>query len=415
MKRLLSIFSLLFLITLPSEAQTLKGRVMLNDSTPCPYATVFVPSINRGTAANDQGDYVLDDLPIGSLQVEYSCMGQQTSKREFKIVAGETITNNEVLSEKISLLPPSIVTVNGESPAHYVLRHVWEQSEVNRKRINTWQAEVKYALGMNELDLFFNLIPKKYMFLIKSMMTLAGYRKILNLVLDHPSLKAKVSLVRTFAKGKAKDTEQMVTYSSDQLTESEKKTLYKNKLLIEEDLFDEVYANDVDWGSKGELRDKFELVGSYEQDGKVIDVLEYINTSSREVETVNENGETVKEKKSVSTTNRVYVVEDDWGILKAERNNSFIRSSIECRDLGGGIYMPISSSNRIEFPKIPADSIPTYIKIVEKSMQEKESLSKTERNLFEKLIQELKAHQGRDIRFELYFTYDIKYRYFKLN
>lgn len=387
---------------------------MLNDSTPCPYATIFVPSINRGTAANDVGDYILDELPAGSLKVEYSCIGQQTSKREFKIVAGDTITNNEVLSEKISLLPPSIVTVDGESPAHYVLRHVWEQSEVNRGRINSWQAEVKYALGMNDLGIFFNIVPKKIMFLLKTAMTLAGYRKVFNLVKDHPSLKAKVSLVRTFAKGKVQDTEQKVTYSSDQLTENEKKTLFKNNLLLEEDLFNEVYAKDVDWGSKGELRDKYQLVGSYEQDGKVIDVLEYINTRTREVETVDDNGETVKETKKTTTTNRVHVVEDDWGILKAEQNNSYFRSSIECRDMGGGIYMPISSSNRIEFRKIPSDSIPLVIKAFEKKMQEEEDLDKTTRNMGEKFIKELKAHQGRDIRFELYFTYDIKYRYFKL-
>ena len=32
----------------------------------------------------------------------------------------------------------------------------------------------------------------------------------------------------------------------------------------------------------------------------------------------------------------------------------------------------------------------------------------------EKLIKQLKEHEGRDIRMELFFAYDIKYRYFKL-
>jgi len=414
MKKFFSLIFLSFLFTLPSVAQVLQGRVLLNDSTPCAYATVYLPSINRGTATNAEGEYVLEDLPVGTLQVEYSCIGQQTSKREIKIATGETTTCNEILSEKVTLLPPSIVTVDGESPAHYVLRHVWEQSEVNRKRIDTWQADVKYDLGMNDMGIFFNVFPKKYMVLIKTMMALAGYRKFFNLVLDHPSLKAKVSLVRTFANGKAKDSEQRVIYSSEELTESEQKTLYKNKLLLSEDFFDEVYESDADWGSKGDLRNKFELVGSYEQDGKVIDVLEYINTRTREVEKVNDNGETVKEKKTVTTTNRVHVVEEDWGILKAEKSNDLFRISIECRDLGGGIYMPISSSNRIEFPKISTDSIPGHIETIEKKLQEDQGLSKTEKKIGEKLIQELKAHQGRDIRFEIYFTYDIKYRYFKL-
>lgn len=415
MKQLFSVLLLSLLISLPSVAQVLQGRVLLNDSTPCAYATVYLPSINRGTSTDANGEYVLEDLPVGTLHVEYSCIGQQTSKREIKIVAGETVTCDEVLSEKVTLLPPSIVTVDGESPAHYVLRHVWEQSEVNRKRIDSWQAEVKYALGMNDLELFLNVFPKKYMFLVKTVMTLAGYRKIFNLVLDHPSLKAKVSLIRTYAKNKATDSEQKVTYSSERLTESEQKTLCKNKILMSEDLFDEVYAKDEEWGSKGELRDKYELVGSYEQDGKLIDVLEYVETKTREVDKVNAEGETVKEKKTSTTTHRVHVVEDDWGILKAEsRSNELLRTSVECRDMGSGIYMPISSSNRLELPKFPADSIPVFIAQAEKTLKEDKDMGKTERKVTEKIIEELKAHQGRDINIEVYFTYDIKYRYFKV-
>ncbi len=413
MKRILFILILSTFITLPSLANVLRGRVMLNDSTPCSYATVYLPTLNRGTASNTDGEYILDGLPLGTLQVEYSCIGQQTAKRELKIVAGDTLTNNVMLSEKVTLLPPSIVTVDGESPAHYVLRHVWEQSEVNRKNIDTWQAEVKYALGMNDVDLFTNLFPKKYMFVIKTAMTLVGLRKLFNLVLDHPSLKAKVSLVRTYAKNKATDSEQKVTYSSEKLTESEQKTLYKNKLLISKDLFDEVYAKDNDWGSKGELRDKYELVGTYEQDGKVIDVLEYISiTKGPEKSKETEGG--VKEKKKTTTINRVHVVEEDWGILKTESNNSYFHTSIECRDLGSGVYMPISSSNRLKFPTMSADSIPGMIEAAEKALDEDKDLSKTQRKVAENLIKELKDHQGRDIDIELYFTYDIKYRYFKL-
>jgi len=414
MKRIISVLILSISIALPSLAQVLRGRVMLNDSTPCSYATVYLPSLNRGTASDTEGEYILDGLPAGTLQVEYSCIGQQTAKRELKIVAGDTLTNNETLSEKVTLLPPSIVTVDGESPAHYVLRHVWEQSEVNRKSIDTWQAEVKYALGMNDVDLFTNLFPKRYMFVIKTAMTLIGMRKLFNLVLNHPSLKAKVSLLRTYAKNKATDSEQKVTYSSEKLTESEQKTLYKNKLLISEDLFDEVYAKDNDWGSKGELRDKYELVGTYEQDGKVIDVLEYISTTTMKTEDSKETEGGVKEKKKTTTINRVHVVEEDWGILKTESNNNYFHTSIECRDLGGGIYMPISSSNRLKFPTLPADSIPGMVEAMEKALKEKDDLSKTERTVGEKLIKELKDHQGRDINIELYFTYDIKYRYFKL-
>ena len=414
MKKILIPFLLVALFALPSVAQTLQGVILLNDSTPCPYATVYVASANRGIAANEKGEYMLDELPAGNLKVEYSCMGQQTVRRELTLVKGETLIHNEALSEKLMLLPPAIVTPDGETPAHYVLRHVWDKANENRSRIDTWQAAVKYDARMNDMDLIFNIIPKKYMILLKSALALGGYKKIFNLALDHPSLKAKVSLVRTYANGKITDSEQKIVECNENLTADEQKTLYKNKLLIMPDIFDEVYDDYEDWGRHGSARDKFQLVGSYEQDGKMIDVLEYIETRTTEREKVNEQGEKVKEKRTRQTVSRLHVVEDDWGILKTEKKGEYIQESTECRDLGGGIYMPISSSSRLTLPSVPADTLPKLIANAEKKLKDPNGFNKTERKMAEKLIKQLKEHEGRDIRMELFFAYDIKYRYFKL-
>ncbi len=414
MKKILIPFLLVALSALPSVAQTLQGVILLNDSTPCPYATVYVASANRGIAANEKGEYMLDELPAGNLKVEYSCMGQQTVRRELTLVKGETLIHNEALSEKLMLLPPAIVTPDGETPAHYVLRHVWDKANENRSRIDSWQAAVKYDARMNDMDLIFNIIPKKYMILLKSALALAGYKKIFNLALDHPSLKAKVSLVRTYANGKITDSEQKIVECNENLTADEQKTLYKNKLLIMPDIFDEVYDDYEDWGHHGSARDKFQLVGSYEQDGKMIDVLEYIETRTTEREKVNEQGEKVKEKRTRQTVSRLHVVEDDWGILKTEKKGEYIQESTECRDLGGGIYMPISSSSRLTLPSVPADTLPKLIANAEKKLKDPNGFNKTERKMAEKLIKQLKEHEGRDIRMELFFAYDIKFRYFKL-
>ncbi|MBR3029170.1 MAG: carboxypeptidase-like regulatory domain-containing protein [Bacteroidales bacterium] len=414
MKKILIPFLLVALSALPSVAQTLQGVILLNDSTPCPYATVYIASANRGIAANEKGEYMLDELPAGNLKVEYSCMGQQTVRRELTLVKGETLVHNEALSEKLMLLPPAIVTPDGETPAHYVLRHVWDKANENRSRIDSWQAAVKYDARMNDMDLIFNIIPKKYMILLKSALALAGYKKIFNLALDHPSLKAKVSLVRTYANGKITDSEQKIVECNENLTADEQKTLYKNKLLIMPDIFDEVYDDYEDWGRHGSARDKFQLVGSYEQDDKMIDVLEYVETRTTEREKVNEQGEKVKEKRTRRTVSRLHVVEDDWGILKAEKKGEHIQESTECRDLGGGIYMPISSSSRLTLPSVPADTLPKLIANAEKKLKDPNGFNKTERKMAEKLIKQLKEHEGRDIRMELFFAYDIKYRYFKL-
>ncbi|MBO6012032.1 MAG: carboxypeptidase-like regulatory domain-containing protein, partial [Bacteroidales bacterium] len=129
MKKSLFVLFISMITCMHLSAEFLQGRIMQNDSTPCAFATVYIPSLNRGTSANQNGDYFLDELPAGKLKVEYSCIGQQSVHRELDIVAGQPLTNNEKLEEAVVMLPPSIITPNGESPSHYVLRHVWEQAE----------------------------------------------------------------------------------------------------------------------------------------------------------------------------------------------------------------------------------------------------------------------------------------------
>jgi len=412
MKRILIFLLLLVLATQLGRAQTLRGVVWLNDSTPCAYATVYIPSINRGIAANEKGEYMLDELPAGKLKVEYSCMGQQSVHRELTLTKGDTLINNELLNEKLILLPPSIVTVDGESPAHYVLRHVWDKADENRKRIDTWQAEVKYELGLTDIDIIINVIPKKYLFPIKTLAALGGYRKIVTLVLDHPALKAKVSLLRTYLKGKVKDTEQKVAYCNETLSAGEQKTLYENKLLIEPNLFDEIYDPEANWGRKGKQVDKYELVGSYEQDNMTIDVLEYVSTSIREEKKVNEAGDTITTKKIDTKVTRLHIVEDMWGVLKIERSSNSSHRLSECRDLGGGIYMPISSSVHISVPVFSKEEIPKEIERLKN--QDRSDWNKTQKKVTDAYIEQLRQHQGRDICFEINFAYDIKYRYFKV-
>ncbi len=391
---------------LPLSAQTLKGVVMQNDSAPCSFATVYVPSLNRGTAANQEGEYELDDLPAGTLMVEYSCMGQQSLQKEVTLTEGQVLVNNETLQEALLMLPPSIITPNGESPSHYVLRHVWDQADINRKRIQKWDAELKYSVGLNDIDIFLNVIPKKYVFAFKAAATVVGMRKFVTLIFDYPDLKAKVSLNRSYQMGKIKDTNCWVTECNRNLSDSEKETLYKNnRLLIDKNIFDDIYGSDRAWGRKGSLRDSLVLTGSYEMDGKVIDVLEY----TRVIKYKDENDSV----KTAKRTTSIHVVEDAWGILKIETKGTALNSLRECRDLGGGIYMPISASNSLESKTVKSEEIPTLIKKAEET--DKSKWSKDQKRAYSIISDELrKRHQqGRDIHMNVYMSYSIRYNGFE--
>ena len=405
MKKSLFVLFISMITCMPLSAEILQGRIMQNDSTPCAFATVYIPSLNRGTSANQNGDYYLDELPAGKLKVEYSCIGQQSVHRELDIVAGQPLTNNEKLEEAVVMLPPSIITPNGESPSHYVLRHVWEQAEKNRKRIQSWDADLKYELGLNDIEMFLNIIPKKYITAFKVAAAMFGMRKFVNLIFDHPDLKIKVALNRSYLNGKVTDSNQQILYCNHNLTKDEQKTLFKdNKMLIDENIYDDVYSAHCPWGKKGSLRDSLRLTGSYEMDGKVIDVLEH--KATRIIK--DEEADTVKVRTYIT---RIHVVEDAWGILKVERKSHVMNSLRECRDLGGGIYMPISASTKTELRTIKAEEIPDIIKKAEE--QDTSKFSKSEMRIYKALLEEMRKHQGRDIEININLSYSIRYNRFE--
>ncbi|RFP67041.1 TonB-dependent receptor [Hymenobacter lapidiphilus] len=78
MKLYLTFF--LFLLTLPALAQTasLRGRVLDQRGQAVPFANVALPALQKGTAADESGSFMLPDLPAGPQQVQFSAVGYTT-------------------------------------------------------------------------------------------------------------------------------------------------------------------------------------------------------------------------------------------------------------------------------------------------------------------------------------------------
>jgi len=60
------------------KSWTLKGTVLDDENLPLIGATVFLSQIEKGTTSDSQGRFAIDNIPVGSYQIEISYIGYQT-------------------------------------------------------------------------------------------------------------------------------------------------------------------------------------------------------------------------------------------------------------------------------------------------------------------------------------------------
>ena len=80
MKKHLTYIFLFTLVTLPSfgqETGTIKGEVTVNNQ-PLPYASVQFLSTNLGTTADNEGNFILENVPAGKGVLKVRLLGYQT-------------------------------------------------------------------------------------------------------------------------------------------------------------------------------------------------------------------------------------------------------------------------------------------------------------------------------------------------
>lgn len=104
--------SLLFVIAALSiqilAAQTLKGKITDNEVA-VPFANITVKGTGIGTAANVDGIFFLNDIPLGSQELIISAIGYNKHKASVEIVSGEN-NFNPVLKESSYKLDQVVVT-----------------------------------------------------------------------------------------------------------------------------------------------------------------------------------------------------------------------------------------------------------------------------------------------------------------
>lgn len=63
------------------EASKISGKIVDEDHSPIPFATVYIESLKKGTISDESGFYILENIPKGSWSIIASSVGFTTEKR----------------------------------------------------------------------------------------------------------------------------------------------------------------------------------------------------------------------------------------------------------------------------------------------------------------------------------------------
>jgi len=90
MKKIVLIFFVLFLFIKVNAQNQIKGKVSDMNNQPLVGATVFLPELNKGTATNQTGEYLINNVPNGKIKIQFSFIGYNTEIKTINVSQAET-------------------------------------------------------------------------------------------------------------------------------------------------------------------------------------------------------------------------------------------------------------------------------------------------------------------------------------
>ena len=373
---------LLFVVALLSwqtgivRAQTLEGRVTLGDDMPAPFATVYVPSTGQGAVTDQDGRYTLD-VPRGKTEVEFSYLGYCTMKRQLTFDEARTYVHDESLVEQAIMLGDVYVTPTGEDPAVYILRKVAERAAVNRKRLQHYVAQKEYVFHTQDIDFLPAILPKPINWALTSLMKLKHRGAIWEFSCDHEAADARLTSQMTFNRGDFSYHNEKLLSANPAMPDKAREQLFQ---MTHKDPFDKLYGDKTNYSMKvlKKGKCKYVLKGSIEENGQVINVL--VNDQSGE-----------GDDKGLTT---LYVLEDNWCILRYEFTSKLWHERIECRNVAQGIYMPVSFLAEPTFESLDLEKEMAKFREKQLEKSKKGELSSSDRKFLSRMERYAQKHSN---------------------
>ncbi|RED46524.1 iron complex outermembrane receptor protein [Winogradskyella eximia] len=113
MKKLFLLLTLISTFTMAAQnSGSIKGMITEASGSPLSGATVYIKSLDKGTVTDYDGNFVLDNLEIGTYDVTISYVGFATTHQSVSVLAGKVTTLNTSLKESDSILNEVVITAN---------------------------------------------------------------------------------------------------------------------------------------------------------------------------------------------------------------------------------------------------------------------------------------------------------------
>jgi iron complex outermembrane receptor protein len=93
MKNIIFIFFVLFLSLKVNAQNWIIGKVSDDKNQPLAGATVFLPELNKGTISDENGKYIINNVPNGLIKIQFSFVGYNTVIQSIKITSQENVLN----------------------------------------------------------------------------------------------------------------------------------------------------------------------------------------------------------------------------------------------------------------------------------------------------------------------------------
>lgn len=303
-----------------AQTQVLSGKVTIAGTDNSALATIRIVDQGIGTTSKLDGTYYLEDIKPGLHTVEYSFIGHRTVTEQISWQKGEAKTKDVMMEEAPIVLSAAFVTPNGEDAAQYILNHVWKHAEQARVTMPAFDGKASTVISYTDFDIF-HFLPSPLRITLMTMMAMLGVKKIVKLLVDHSGMNATILSDMHYRKKDYTWDHFAITRCNEQLTDDEKKTLYK--LAEGDDLYDTVYGSNNKFHSK---KTKAVLKGSYEEGDRMVYILDGTNKKERY---------------------EMHVVEDTWDVLRLYQHDEVEDLQVECRKGPGGLYLPISVNRKI--------------------------------------------------------------------
>lgn len=337
-------------VCVSAQSRQLCGKVMLRDGEKLEAGesvTAYAKACGAGTITDREGNFKLavpDHFMGSKLSVEFSLIGYSTELITVELPkSGEIEIGPVTLDIQPLMLTAAYVTRSGMPVADFILSQVWNKAGANRQLMSSYNADISYSLTTHEIPVVAQALSGFEKGAVKFAAGFTKYGPLVRYCLTHDDIAATVTMGRIVGYGTVKDFNKKLVSTNTNLP----KDVVKNILALPDDvdLFGMVYDRKNPWGEEFARTHVFNLVGTYEYGDKLVDVLYWTDSN-----------------KVISVT--LHVVEEDWGILRVEvgREKEVVR--FECRDIGNGIFMPVSLVMKPTMSLIRNSELPAVIKYI---------------------------------------------------